>query len=43
MVMIGKECLELDIWPEIADQVKSIEDIMRRVWATETYVWQKVS
>ena len=30
-----------DIWPEISDQAKSIEDMMRVVWAKEGHCQQK--
>lgn len=31
MILTSKKSLELDIWPEIVDQAKNIENIMRKV------------
>ena len=43
MVLTGNRYLGLDIWPETPNQAKSIEDIMKIVWAKVTHCWQKVS
>lgn len=41
MVLTDEKHLEPDIWPKAANQAKSMEDIIRRVWATKTQYWQK--
>lgn len=43
MVLTGKGCLRLDIWPEIIDQAKNIENMIRGVWVKEAHRWQKAS
>ena len=37
MVLIDERRLGPDIWPEITNQTKSIEDMMRVVWAKEAH------
>lgn len=37
MVLTGKRCLRPDIWSEIIDQAKSIEDIIRGIWTKKVY------
>lgn len=37
MILIGKECLEPEIWIEIPDQAEGIEDMMRIVWGKEAH------
>lgn len=37
MILTSEEHLKTDIQPEIIDQAKGNEDIMRKVWAMEVY------
>ncbi len=41
--MTDKRCLGPDIWPEISDQVKKTENMMRTVWVEEAHCQQKAS
>ena len=43
MVLTSDGYLGSDIRPEITDQAEDIKNIMRTIWAEETYCWQKVS
>ena len=43
MVLTSKRRLKLDIWSEITDEAKTIDDIMRVVWAKETHCRQNVN
>lgn len=43
MVLTSKGRLGADIWPKARNQAKGVKDIMRRVWDTEVYYWQKAS
>lgn len=43
MVLIGNRRLGLDILPKTPNQAKNTEDMIRTVWAEETYYWQKAS
>lgn len=36
-ILTGEGYLGPDIWPEVADQIEGMEDITRKVWATEAY------
>lgn len=43
IVLIGKEYLGSDIWPETPNQAKGIKNMIRTVWSEDTYYWQKIS
>lgn len=43
MVLTSKEYLGPDIWLEVVDQAKNIEDIIKRIWAIEANYLQKAS
>lgn len=43
IVLIDERRLGLNMWPEIVDQAKSTEDIIKVVWAKKTHCWQKTN
>lgn len=43
MILTGEGRLESDIWPEIANQDKNTENIMRRVQSKEAYYTQRIN
>lgn len=43
IILTNKKHLGSDIWPKVVDQTKNIENIIRRVWATEIDYQQKTS
>lgn len=43
MVLTDKKCLEPNIQPKIANQDKSTNNMMRKIWAKKTYCRQKIS